>query len=74
LRDVPSQATLRQRLDAQALAFRAVVEQASEDFLRRLGAAFTPLANGLVPLDCNISPFDNGHTHKERRVAHVQRL
>ena len=65
LRDVPSEATLRQRLDEHSEAFRGVVDQASEDFLRRVGAPITPLANGLVPLDCDVSPFDNGRTHKE---------
>ena len=65
LRDVPSEATLRQRLDTHAEAFRRAVDQASEDFLRRVGAPITPVANGLVPLDCDVSPFDNGRTHKE---------
>ena len=65
LRDVPSEATLRQRLDEHAEAFRGVVDQASEDFLRRVRAPITALANGLMPLDCDVSPFDNARTHKE---------
>lgn len=41
------------------------MDQASEDFLRRVGGPITPLANELVRLDCDVSAFDNGRTHKE---------
>ena len=33
--------------------------------MRRVRAPITALANGLVPLDCDVSPFDNARTHKE---------
>jgi hypothetical protein len=33
-------------------------------FLRNVGAPITPLANGLVPLDCDVTPFDNSKTRK----------
>jgi hypothetical protein len=46
LREVSSEATMRQRLDTQPAAFRRVVDQASGDFLRRVGAPIPPLAKG----------------------------
>jgi len=41
------------------------VEEAAIEFLRRRGAHFTPLDDGLVPLDCDVTPFDNSQTKKE---------
>jgi hypothetical protein len=64
LEQVPSEGTLRQRMDAHAEAFRPVVETAAVTFLRNVGAPITPLANGLVPLDCDVTPFDNSKTRK----------
>jgi hypothetical protein len=65
LKDIPSTATLRQRLDAHAEAFSGAVLSASMAFLQRVGAAVTPLANGLVALDADVTPFDNSGSHKE---------
>lgn len=61
----PSAGILRQRLDTHAEDFKDVVIEASIAFLRRSGATITPLANGLVPLDADVTPFDNGKTKKE---------
>jgi hypothetical protein len=65
LKQVPSEGTLRQRMDAHAETFRPLVETAAVAFVRNVGAPITPLANGLVPLDCDVTPFDNGKTRKE---------
>ena len=65
LERAPSAAILRQRLDAHADAFKDVVITATIEFLCRSGARITPLANGLVPLDADVTPFDNGKTKKE---------
>jgi len=35
------------------------------EFLRRSGARFTPLDNGLMPLDCDVTLFDNSQSKKE---------
>lgn len=43
---VPSAVTLRQRLDARAVDFLGVVEQASVDFLRNVAAQPTALDTG----------------------------
>jgi hypothetical protein len=64
LKQVPSEGTLRQRMDAHAEVFRPLVETAAVAFVRNVGAPITPLANGLVPLDCDVTPFDNGKTRK----------
>lgn len=65
LDQVPSEGTMRQRMDAHAQAFLVVVQQAAIDFVKRANARITPLADGLVPLDADVSPFDNSGTKKE---------
>jgi hypothetical protein len=65
LKQVPSEGTLRQRMDTHANAFRTLAENAAVGFVRNVGAPVTPLDNGLVPLDCDVTPFDNSKTHKE---------
>ena len=62
---VPSEGTLRQRMDSLAQEFRPVVEEAALAFLLRSGAPLAPLENGLMPLDCDVTPFDNSQTQKE---------
>lgn len=62
---VPSEGILRQRMDANAAGYQEIVEGAAIAFLRRSGAHFTPLDNGLVPLDCDVTPLDNSRTKKE---------
>jgi hypothetical protein len=65
LDQVPSEGILRQRMDAHAGGYLAVMQAASLEFLRRTRAHLTPLDNGLMPLDCDVTPFDNSRTNKE---------
>ncbi len=65
LERVPSEGVLRQRMDAHAAAYRTAMVDASLAFLRNVGAPVTPLANGLVALDADTTPFDNSGTHKQ---------
>jgi hypothetical protein len=65
LEQVPSEGIMRQRMDANGAAYQAVVEDAAIEFLRRSGARFTPLDNGLMPLDCDVTPLDNSQSKKE---------
>jgi hypothetical protein len=65
LDQVPSEGILRQRMDANAAAYKDVVEEAAIAFLRRSGARFTPLDNDLMPLDCDVTPLDNSQSNKE---------
>lgn len=62
---MPSEGILRQRMDGNAAAYQVIVERAAIEFVRRAGGRVTPLDNGLVPLDCDVTPFDNSQTEKE---------
>lgn len=65
----PSSATLRQRLEVMAeQRTYQLLKQESALLVRRKAPAITPLSTGaglLVPLDIDVSPFDNSKTHKE---------
>jgi hypothetical protein len=65
LAQVPSEGTLRQRMDAHAAAFLPVVQETAIQFLERVEARVTPLDNGMVALDGDATPFDNSGTKKE---------
>lgn len=65
LAQAPSEGTLRQRMDAHAAVFLPVVQEAAIEFLHRTQAWITPLDNGLVPLDADVTPFDNSQTKKQ---------
>ena len=52
--DIPSEATLRQRMDHQAKAFLPVVEKASRDFLKKIQPELKPLDTGHIPLSASI--------------------
>jgi hypothetical protein len=70
LDQVPSEGTLRQRMDDLAGEFKPVVEDAAIGFLQRSGAALTPLDNGLMPLDCDVTPFDTRGPTSCSAVSH----
>ena len=63
--DIPSEATLRQRMDNHAKAFLPVVEKASQDFLKNIQPELKPLDTGHIPLDADVTPMDNSGTRKE---------
>jgi hypothetical protein len=62
---VPSTETLRQRMDERAEEFLPLVLEASVTFLENAQAPCTPLETGHVPLDADVTPFDNSKTRKE---------
>ena len=62
---VPSAVTLRQRLDERAVAFLPLVEAAAVEFLLSVEVEPTGLETGHVPLDADVTPFDNSNTRKE---------
>jgi len=62
---VPSAVTLRQRLDERADDFRPWVEEAAAGLLVGLDVRPKALATGHVPLDADVTPFDNSNTRKE---------
>ena len=65
LERVPSEGILRQRMDAFAAHYKAAVAAAAIEFLRRSQAELTPRDNGLMPLDCDVTPLDNSQSKKE---------
>ena len=65
IRQMPSAARLRQRLDQDARALIDCVDEAAIEFVRQAGAPVTPLATGHVALDIDVFPMDNSGTRKE---------
>lgn len=70
LRAVPSSPTLRQRLDLAAgrAGWETMLREESARMLAALRAPLTPVTAGdgaLVPLDIDVSPWDNSGTKKE---------
>jgi hypothetical protein len=48
--DIPSEATLRQRMDGKAKVFLPIVEKASRDFLINIQPTLAPLYTAIYPL------------------------
>lgn len=65
LKTVPSEATLRQRLDETGTAIRGEILKASAALIRKAAPALTPCFKHYIPIDADVSPFDNSGTHKE---------
>ena len=66
IKRVPSAATLRQRLDSARGRFDAVIKEANAGLLSKV--ELTPVKTEFgeyLPLDVDVSPFDNSRTHKE---------
>jgi len=67
---VPSCATLRQRLDQlaempEAANLLLTLKEESLAILKRQKVVLSPVLRDLVPLDIDVSPFDNSKSHKE---------
>ena len=62
---IPSEATLRQRMNENAKPFSEIIDQANIDLLVNAKPTLTPLAAGYVPLDVDVTPMDNSRTKKE---------
>ena len=70
LKVVPSSPTLRQRLDQGSLCepWLKIIQSENAKLIRRGRAVITPVKTGktsCVPLDIDVSPFDNSNTKKE---------
>jgi hypothetical protein len=77
LAQVPSEPTLRQRLDLLGIhdaspdtpdesRVRAILLEESAEMVRRHAPALTPCFKDWIPLDSDVSPFDNSNTRKEQ--------
>jgi predicted transcriptional regulator len=68
LRTVPSEPTLRQRLDeiaAQSDQVRTIILNSSASILHRHAPQLTPCFGSYVAIDGDVSPFDNSGSKKE---------
>lgn len=65
IKELPSEATLRQRLDRHAVEFLPLVKKASLDFLKNIQPALEPLFTGHIPVDADVTPMDNSRSQKE---------
>ncbi len=63
--EIPSEATLRLRMDKHAKDFLPIIEKANQDFLTRIQPALEPLYTGHIPLDADVTPMDNSGSKKE---------
>jgi len=64
-RGIPSAETLRQRMDDIGASLRTDILQANTNMFTHYGILPSPLANGFVPVDIDVTPFDNSKTSKE---------
>ena len=62
---IPSAETLRQRFDMIGESLRGDILQANIDMLREMKIEPAALENGYVPVDIDVTPFDNSKTKKE---------
>ena len=64
-RSIPYEETLRQRMDDIGDSLRTTILQENIDLLKANGIQPTTLANGLVPVDIDVTPMDNSKSNKE---------
>ena len=62
---IPSAETLRQRFDMIGDSLRKDIQQANVDMLREMHIKPTALDNGFVPVDIDVTPFDNSKSNKK---------
>jgi hypothetical protein len=65
LKKLPSEETLRQRMDQLGTTPLATLHEESARLLARHAPALTPCCQEWIPLDIDVSPFDNSGTKKE---------
>ena len=65
LRQLPSEETLRQRMDQLGTTPLSILHEESAGLIARHAPALTPCHGDWIPLDADVSPFDNSGTKKE---------
>lgn len=66
--ECPSRQTIRQRIDLIGQAVEIIIREESAALVRSKAPAISPIetsAGPYIPLDIDVSPFDNSKTHKE---------
>lgn len=64
-RDIPSEETLRQRMDDIGSSMRPHILAENVRMLKANGIVPGKLSNGYVPVDIDVTPFDNSKTRKQ---------
>ena len=62
---IPSESTLRMRLDAIGQSNNGEILSGNISLFKACHVQPTALTNGMVPLDIDVTPFDNSKSHKE---------
>ena len=65
LKEVPSEPTLRQRLDELGTACDEILREEAAEMIARHAPALSPCYEDWIALDADVSPFDNSGTKKE---------
>lgn len=65
VKKVPSSPTLRQRFNLAGKRWKEIILEESAVMLKVLDAVLTPCIRDFVPLDIDVTPFDNSNTKKE---------
>ena len=63
--DIPPAETLRQRFDMIGDSLRSDIQQANIDMFHEMNIEPSALENGYVPVDIDVTPFDNSKSNKE---------
>ena len=61
---IPSESSLRNRLDGIGTMMNQQILDGNVDMFLSCGYEPSPLGNGCVPVDIDVSPFDNSGSHK----------
>ena len=64
-RAIPSEETLRQRMDDIGASLRKEILAANIDMLKANGIVPSRMPNGYVPVDIDVTPFDNSKSNKQ---------
>ena len=62
---IPSEATLRQRLDSIGQSMNNEIISGNISLMKACHVEPSALKNGMVPLDIDVTPMDNSKSHKE---------
>lgn len=65
MKKLPSEATLRQRMDQFSEEYMPLVKKANDDLLVRANLSLKPLFTGHVPIDGDVFTMNNARTKKE---------
>ena len=65
IKNIPSSETLRQRLDMADIQWLPDILEPNRELFEITEVKFTPCLEEYVPLDADVSPFDNSNTKKQ---------